>query len=53
MGPTDADVEARLAKIKGSFPNDDAFQKGIAAQRLTVEALRAQAKLSLEVARFL
>jgi peptidyl-prolyl cis-trans isomerase C len=53
MGPTDADVEARIAKIKGNFPNDDAFQKGIAAQGLTVEALRAQAKLSLEVARFL
>ena len=53
MGPTDADVEARLAKLKGSFPDDDAFQKGIAAQGLTVEVLRAQAKLSLEVARFL
>jgi len=53
MGPTDADVEARIAKIKGNFANDDAFQKGIAAQGLTVEALRAQAKLSLEVARFL
>ena len=53
MGPTDADVEARIAKIKGNFPNDDAYQKGIAAQGLTVEALRAQTKLSLEVARFL
>ena len=53
MGPTDADVEARIAKIKGNFANDDAFQKGIAAQGLTVEALRAQTKLSLEVARFL
>jgi hypothetical protein len=29
------------------------LQKGIAAQGLTVEVLRAQAKLSLEVARFL
>lgn len=37
MGPTDADVEARIAKIKGNFPNDDAFQQGIAAQGLTVE----------------
>ena len=39
MGPTDADVDARIAKIKGNFPNDDAFQKGIAAQGLTVDDL--------------
>jgi peptidyl-prolyl cis-trans isomerase C len=53
MGPTDADVDARIAQIKGSFPSEDAFQKGIQAQGLTVDEFRAQARLSLEVAKFL
>jgi len=53
MGPTDADVDARIAQIKGSFPSEDAFQQGIQAQGLTVDEFRAQARLSLEVAKFL
>ena len=53
MGPTDADVDARIAQIKGTFPSEDAFQKGIQAQGLTVDEFRAQARLSLEVAKFL
>ena len=53
MGPTDADVDARIAQIKGTFPNEEAFQKGIAAQGLGLEQLRAQARMSLEVAKFL
>ena len=53
MGASDADVDARVAQIKGSFPNEDAFQKGIAAQGLTIEQVRTQARMSLEVAKFL
>jgi hypothetical protein len=29
MGPTDADVEARLAKIKGSFPTTTPFKRAL------------------------
>jgi peptidyl-prolyl cis-trans isomerase C len=53
MGPSDADIDARIAQIKGSFPNEDAFQKGIAAQGLSIDQLRAQARMSLEVSKFL
>jgi peptidyl-prolyl cis-trans isomerase C len=47
----DTDVEARLAEIRKSFPSEDAYKQGIAAQGLTPEHLRAQARTSLEVAK--
>ena len=47
----DQDVEARLAEIRKSFPSEDAFKQGIAAQGLTPEHLREQARTSLEVAK--
>jgi len=53
FGASDADVDARLAQIKQSFPNEDAFKQGIAAQGLTVENLRAQTRSSLEVSKFI
>lgn len=47
----DADVDARLAEIRKSFPTEEAFKQGIAAQGLTVDQLKSQAKTSLEVAK--
>jgi peptidyl-prolyl cis-trans isomerase C len=47
----DQDVEARLAEIRKSFPSEDAFKQGIAAQGLTPEHLKDQARTSLEVAK--
>ena len=47
----DTDVEARLAEIHTSFPTAEAFKQGIAAQGLTLDQLKAQAKTSLEVAK--
>jgi peptidyl-prolyl cis-trans isomerase C len=47
----DTDVEARLAEIHKSFPTEEAFKQGIAAQGLTLDQLKAQAKTSLEVAK--
>ena len=47
----DADVDARLADIRKSFPTEDAFKQGIAAQGLTLEQLKNQAKTSLEVSK--
>jgi peptidyl-prolyl cis-trans isomerase C len=47
----DTDVDARLGEIRRSFPSEDAFAQGIAAQGLTVDQLRAQARTSLEVAK--
>ena len=47
----DPDVEARLGQIRQSFPTEDAFKQGIAAQGLTVDQLREQARTSLQVAK--
>ena len=47
----DPDVEARLGQIRQSFPTEDAFKQGIAAQGLTVAQLREQARTSLQVAK--
>jgi parvulin-like peptidyl-prolyl isomerase len=47
----DADVDARLADIRKGFPTEDAFKQGIAAQGLTIEQLKSQAKTSLEVSK--
>jgi peptidyl-prolyl cis-trans isomerase C len=47
----DADVDARLAEIRKTFPTEEAFTQGIAAQGLTIGQLKAQAKTSLEVAK--
>jgi peptidyl-prolyl cis-trans isomerase C len=51
MAVADTDVDARLADIRKSFPTEDAFKQGIAAQGLTLDQLKAQAKSSLEVAK--
>ncbi len=47
----DADVDARLADIRKGFPTEDAFKQGIAAQGLTMDQLKTQAKTSLEVSK--
>ena len=47
----DSEVDARLADIRKSFPTEDAYKQGIAAQGLTLEQLKLQAKTSLEVAK--
>ena len=49
----DADVDARLAEIRKSFPTEEAFKQGIAAQGLTLDQLKAQAKTGLEVAKLI
>jgi peptidyl-prolyl cis-trans isomerase C len=51
LAVADADVDARLADIKKSFPTEEAFKQGIAAQGLTLDQLKSQAKTSLEVAK--
>jgi peptidyl-prolyl cis-trans isomerase C len=47
----DSDVDARLADIRKTFPTEEAFKQGIAAQGLTLDQLKLQAKSSLEVAK--
>jgi parvulin-like peptidyl-prolyl isomerase len=45
----DTDIDARLAEIRKGFPTEEAFKQGIAAQGLTLEQLKSQARTSLEV----
>jgi peptidyl-prolyl cis-trans isomerase C len=51
LAVADTDVDARLADIRKGFPTEEAFKQGIAAQGLTFEQLKSQAKTSLEVAK--
>ena len=51
MTVVDAEVDGRLGDIQKGFASEDAFKQGIAAQGLTVDQLRAQARTSLEVAK--
>ena len=46
---TDADVDKRMADIRGSFPSEDAFKQGIAAQGVTLDQLRSQTRTSMQV----
>jgi len=46
---TDKDIDAQLAQIRTGFPTEDAFKQSIAAQGLTLEQLRVQARTSLQV----
>ena len=45
----DATVEAQLGRIRGSFPTDQAFQQGMAAQGLTLDQVRQQTRTNLLV----
>jgi peptidyl-prolyl cis-trans isomerase C len=48
---TDADINARVADIRKNFPTEEALTQGIAAQGLTLDQLRDQARTSLQVAK--
>ena len=51
MEVSDKDVETRLAEIRQSFANEDAFKQGLAAQGLSSDQLRTQTRTGLEVAK--
>jgi peptidyl-prolyl cis-trans isomerase C len=46
---TDAEVEAQVGRARQGFPTDDAFTQGLAAQGITVDQLRRQARTTLQV----
>ena len=48
---TDAEVDARLGQIRQSFPTEEAYKQGIAAQGLTVDQVKQQTRTSIEVAK--
>jgi peptidyl-prolyl cis-trans isomerase C len=50
---SDTDVNAQIAQMRQGFPTDEAFRQGIAQQGLTIDQLKRQARLSLEVQRLI
>lgn len=49
ISATDAEVTARLAQIKGGFPNEQAFQQALTAQGLTLEQLQRQTRMGMDI----
>jgi peptidyl-prolyl cis-trans isomerase C len=46
---TDAEVEAQMAQARQGFPTEEAFKQGLAAQGVTIDQLRQQARTGLQV----
>ncbi len=46
---SDADVDARLAQVKGQFPNEEAFNKALAGQGMTLAKAKEDARTSLQI----
>jgi len=46
---SDADVENQMKAIRQGFPTEQAFQQGIAGQGLTLDELRKQTRMSLQI----
>ena len=49
----DAEVDAQLAQIRSQFQSEEQFKQALAAQKMTVEAVREQARLEISVEKFL
>lgn len=46
---TEAEVDAQMAQARQGFPTEEAFKQGLAAQGVTLEQLRQQARTGLQV----
>jgi peptidyl-prolyl cis-trans isomerase C len=49
MDASDADVDARVAQLKSGMPTPEAFQQALAAQGMSLEQLRKQTRMTLQV----
>ncbi|MEQ1758892.1 MAG: peptidylprolyl isomerase [Vicinamibacterales bacterium] len=49
----DAEVDARMAQIKGQFPSEEAFTQTLAQQKMTPEQLKADARSEMLVTKML
>jgi peptidyl-prolyl cis-trans isomerase C len=53
MDASEADVDARVAQIKSGLPSPEAFQQALAAQGMSLEQLRKQTRMSIQVSKVL
>lgn len=49
----DADIDARVAQIRSQFPTEDAFKQALAAQKVTVEQIKSDARTEIMVTKML
>jgi peptidyl-prolyl cis-trans isomerase C len=49
LNVTDAEVEAQVGQARQGFPTEEAFKLGLAAQGITIDQLRLQARAGLQV----
>jgi peptidyl-prolyl cis-trans isomerase C len=49
----EADVDARVAELRGQFPSEDAFLETLQLRQMTLDMLRTDARQSLQVDRLL
>jgi peptidyl-prolyl cis-trans isomerase C len=45
----DAEIDAKMAQLKGQFPTQEAFEKALKERGMTVESLRKDARVDLSV----
>jgi peptidyl-prolyl cis-trans isomerase C len=50
---TDAEVDARIAEIRGQFPSEELFKQVLAERNLTLEQIRRDAREDMAIARLL
>lgn len=53
LDATDVEVAERVGQFKGGFPNEQAFQQALTAQGMTLDQLRQQTKMGLQVTKVL
>lgn len=46
---TEAEVTARMTQIRGSFPDEKAFQQALTAQGITLEQLQRQTRMGMDI----
>jgi peptidyl-prolyl cis-trans isomerase C len=49
----DAEIDAKMAQLKGQFPTQDAFEKALKDRGMTLESLRQDARVDLSVTKLM
>jgi peptidyl-prolyl cis-trans isomerase C len=53
LDATDVEVAERVGQFKGGFPTEQAFQQALTAQGMTIDQLKQQTKMGLQVTKVL
>jgi peptidyl-prolyl cis-trans isomerase C len=53
IGVTDAEINGRLAEMRKQFPDETAFEKALSERGMTVERLREDARVDMEISKMM